>query len=559
MPRLPLILSSAIVTALFASQTLAANPEHIRGKTAAVKRDAAHQATAPSRKESAQQWYRDGARAANAGAELRPKPGKAKNVILFIGDGMGLSTIAAARIREGQLKGNTGEENALSFERFPYVSLSKTYSVNGQTPDSAPTMTAMVTGIKTVQGVLSVNQDVTYNNCASAKGKGVATYLEVAEAIGMATGVVSTARLTHATPAATYAHTPNRDWESDADLSDEAKTNGCKDIAQQLIEFPYGNGLEVAMGGGRSNFLPSTVADPEDAGAKGKRRDGRNLATEWTQSKPASAYVWNKAQFDAIDPKSTHHLLGLFERSHMEYEQDRAKDTGQEPSLSDMTSKAIDILRNNSGKKGYFLMVEGGRVDHAHHAGNASRALTDAIALSDAVRTAMRKASDDTLIIVTADHSHAFTVAGYPDRGNDILGKVVTDGALALDSNGKPYTTLGYANGPGYRGPIARTDLTNINTADPNFLQEAVVPLASETHAAEDVAVYARGPGAHAFQGTIEQNVIFHVMAQSQKDTSVFFCALFGDCGGSRSAKAGLTAPLYEADLRTGMGVGGEH
>ena len=116
-------------------------------------------------------------------------------------------------------------------------------------------MTAMVTGIKTRQGVLSVTQEAVYNNCASATGKNVATLLEVAEALGMATGVVSTARITHATPAATFAHTPNRDWESDAELSADARTAGCKDIARQMIELPYGDGLEVALGGGRSYFL----------------------------------------------------------------------------------------------------------------------------------------------------------------------------------------------------------------------------------------------------------------------------------------------------------------
>jgi alkaline phosphatase len=218
-----------------------------------------------------------------------------------------------------------------------------------------------------------------------------------------------------------------------------------------------------------------------------------------------------------------------------------------------MTAKSIDILQARNGNKGYFLMVEAGRVDHAHHAGNASRALVDTVALSDAVRAAMRKSStEDTLIIVTADHSHTFTIAGYPDRGNNILGKVVTDGALALDANGKPYTTLGYVNGPGYRGAAARPDLTNVDTADVNFLQEATVPMGSETHAAEDVGIYATGPGAHAFQGVVEQNVIFHVMAQSQKDTSFFFCSLFGGCG-NNDKKSALAPPLLEADLRAGM------
>ncbi|MBC7988228.1 MAG: alkaline phosphatase [Luteimonas sp.] len=542
------LLGCAVLTALIAAPGLAAGPEHIRGKQSTTRVRAITQVP----KESAQQWYRDGDRVARQGAELRPSANKAKNVILFVGDGMGLSTVAAARILEGQRKGHSGEENALSFERFPYLSLSKTYSVDGQTPDSAPTMTAMVTGIKTKQGVLGVSQNVTYNDCASANGKSVVTLLEVAEALGLATGIVSTARITHATPAATFAHTPNRDWESDAELTAEARAGGCKDIARQLVEFPYGNGLEVALGGGRSYFLPNTVADPEDAGSNGRRLDGRNLASEWASGRPGASYVWNKAQFNAINPATTGPVLGLFERSHMEYEHDRPLDTAKEPSLADMTAKAIDILKARAGNKGYFLMVEGGRVDHAHHAGNANRALSDAIALSDAVRVANRRSSaEDTLIIVTADHSHTFTVAGYPDRGNDILGKVVTDGTLSLDSNGKPYTTLGYINGPGYRGPVARPDLTAVDTANPDFLQEAAVPLGSETHAAEDVAIYARGPGAHAFQGVVEQNVIFHVMAQSQKDTSSFFCQLFGGCG--KNPKKGIVPPLREADLRAGM------
>ena len=505
-------------------------------------------AAAPSFAESPRQWYEDGARAAREGATLRPNNRPAKNVILIVGDGMGMSTVAAARILEGQLNGRPGEENSLSFERFPYVSLAKTYSVDGQTADSAPTMTAMMTGIKTNQGVLSVTQSVRYNDCASSRGQGVATLLEMSEAMGLATGVVTTARLTHATPAATYAHSANRDWESDAELTAEAKANGCKDIARQLVEFPFGDGIEVALGGGRSYFMPNTVTDPEDTGSKGRRKDGRNLAAEWA-AHPQSTFVWNKAQFDAIDPRNTRRVLGLFERSHMEYEYDRPVDAGKEPSLAEMTGKAIDIL-NASGKKGYFLMIEAGRIDHAHHAGNAFRALTDTMALSEAVRVAQSKASAaDTLIIVTADHSHTFTIAGYPDRGNDILGKVRTDGKLALDAHGKPYTTLGYANGPGYRVPGPRPDLTTVDTAAPAFLQEAAVPLESETHAAEDVAIYARGPGAHAFQGVVEQNAIFHVMAQSGQGVSSFLCNLFGNCGAQKT----IAPPLMVSDLLTGM------
>ena len=143
-----------------------------------------------------------------------------------------------------------------------------------------------------------------------------------------------------------------------------------------------------------------------------------------------------------------------------------------------MTSKAIDILSKN--KKGFFLMVEAGRIDHAHHDGNAFRALTDTIELSKAVRLARSKVNlKDTLIIVTADHSHTMTMAGYPARGNNILGlvrEVAKDGKSkkepVLDTDKKPYSTLGYINGPGYKKG-ERPVLTNKITTAPNYRQEA--------------------------------------------------------------------------------------
>ncbi len=495
------------------------------------------------RPESREQWYADGRRAVDEAKRLRAQTGRAKNIILFVGDGMGVSTVTAARILEGQLRGESGEENLLSFERLPYVALSKTYSVNQQTADSAPTMTAIITGVKTDDGIISVDQNVVQGDHTTVKGNELPTFLELAEQVGLSTGVVSTAAVTHATPAACYAHSPDRNWEGDANLSPAARQAGFPDIARQLIEFPYGNGLEVALGGGRSKFMPRAMADPEDAGQTGERADGRNLVDEWLRKRPRSVYAWNKGQFDAADPRTTDRLLGLFERSHMEYEHDRPSDTAGEPSLTEMTSKAIDILARN--RQGYFLMVEGGRIDHAHHDGNAYRALTDTIEFSHAVKAALEKTDPrETLVIVTADHSHVFTMAGYPVRGNDILGKVITNDArgnpardFAKDRLGLPYTTLGYANGRGYTGPSkdqpegpkrhphagldhagiteGRPDLSAVNTSDPNYMQEATVPLIAESHGGEDVAIYAVGPGSHLFHGVQEQNVIFHVMVEA--------------------------------------------
>jgi len=130
---------------------------------------------------------------------------QAKNVILFIGDGMGVSTVTAARILDGQDRGLPGEENQLSFGKFPFAGLAKTYNVDAQTPDSAGTMTAMVTGVKTDVGTIGYDEDVVRGTCEADDTNELVTALELAELADMSTGVISTARITHATPAATYA------------------------------------------------------------------------------------------------------------------------------------------------------------------------------------------------------------------------------------------------------------------------------------------------------------------------------------------------------------------
>jgi alkaline phosphatase len=464
---------------------------------------------------------------------------RAKNVILFVGDGMGVSTVTAARILAGQMAGVSGEENRLSFDTLPNVALSRTYSVNQQTSDSAPTMTAMVTGVKTNEGVLSIDHLVPRGTC-DVGGHELPTILESAEQAGMATGIVSTARITHATPAANFAHIADRDWESDKDVA-AACQGTTVDIAAQLVEFAAGDGIEVVLGGGRRNFLPTTTTDSE--GSTGRRTDGRDLTAEWVNRfGNGGAFVSNTDEFEAAAADAgTTHLLGLFESSHMEFEHDRANDIGGEPSLSAMTREAIQMLARNQG--GYYLHVESGRIDHAHHAGNAYRALTDTIEFAEAVKAAMELTDPkDTLIIVTADHSHTFTIAGYPKRGNNILGRVieatVADGTYALAEDGEAYTTLGYTTGRGFYNGVpgesvygfpARTgrfyqtfaqghpgDGDGLEmTAHPDFHQEALVPTSAETHAGEDVAIYARGPQAHLFRGTMEQSSIFHVMQKA--------------------------------------------
>lgn len=495
-------------------------------------------------------WFTDAA-ANIANKQARTQSESAKNVILFVGDGMGISTLTAARILEGQENGQNGEEGYLSFESFPYTALVKTYNVDAQTPDSAGTMTAMMSGIKTDVGVIGVDEDVVRGDCSTVAGNEVITALEWAEIKGLSTGIISTARITHATPAATYAKSPDRNFEDDDEITGAiaagratADCAGFEDIASQLINFEANlearfenidvDGIEVAMGGGRRHFLPGdAAANSADArsSVEGDRTDSRNLPVEWSALYPNGTYVIDQTGFDAIDPATTERVLGLFNESHMQYEADRGNDIAGEPSIAEMTTKAIDILDNNDD--GFFLMVESGRIDHGHHAGSAYNALTDTIAFAEAVQAAVDNTDPaETLILVTADHGHVFTIAGYPKRGNPILGKVVPVGETdpAQASDGMPYTTLGYTNGLGfadlgdetdadarYGSPIdsGRIDTSVIDTEASGYHQEALIPLSSETHSGEDITLHATGPGAHKARGVVEQNVVFHIIREA--------------------------------------------
>jgi len=239
----------------------------------------------------------------------------AKNIILFIGDGMGVSTVTAARIFDGQAQGLKGEEHNLAFEDFENLAMVKTYNTNAQVPDSAGTATAIMSGYKTNIGTVNVrpNTDVrkmVFEDCIRKKSP--PTLTDIVKRAGLSVGIISTARITHATPAAMYGHAVSRG--SDKELQD------------------------------------------------------------W-QSQPGHSYVTDAAGFRSAPKNQT--LMGLFTPSHMSYEADR--DDSKEPSLAEMTSVAIDALSQRD--TGYVLMVEAGRVDHAHHGTNAYRALRDMQAL----------------------------------------------------------------------------------------------------------------------------------------------------------------------------------
>jgi len=437
----------------------------------------------------------------------------AKNVIFFLGDGMSIATVTAGRIMKGQLQNKSGEETRLSFDEFPHVGLSKTYSVNYQVSDSATTASAYLTGTKANYGTIGVTARVARGDWQAVEGNEVQSILMDSFEQGKSTGIVSTAHITHASPAGTYCHTADRSYYSDENLPDEAREAGVKDIARQFLDSS--EKITVAMGGGRKYFTTKRSKDREYPKLRGSRED-EDLIEKWLEKhKDVKAeYVWNKEQFDEVNPSTTDKLLGLFQPNHMQYETDRHLDSAGEPSLTEMTEKAIKILQKNS--KGFFLFVEGGRIDHAHHINNGYRALTELVQFDQAVQRAVDlTAESDTLIVVTADHSHTLTVGGYSDRGNPITGLAPSAEDPEIAKDGKPFTTLLYGTGPGWQGLRefrTRDNLTDRDTSNKNYIQQSAVPKSSATHAGEDVMIFARGPMSHLYHGVHEQSYIPHVI-----------------------------------------------
>uniref|UniRef100_A0A8C3R0F2 Alkaline phosphatase n=1 Tax=Cyanoderma ruficeps TaxID=181631 RepID=A0A8C3R0F2_9PASS len=442
-------------------------------------------------------WNKGTRRRLELALALQPAAQRAKNIILFMGDGMGLSTMSAARIYKGQLAGGSGEESVLAMETFPHIALAKTYTIDRQVPDSAGTGTAYLCGVKANAKTLGLSGAAVYGKCHTTFGNEVDSVLHRARLAGKSVGIVTTTRVQHASPGAAYAHSASRGWYADANMPKEALRDGCKDIAWQLV---HNTDINVILGGGRMYMTPKRTPDPEypeDPDQNGTRKDNRDLIAEWLSARQGARYVWDKKGLDAVEDDSVSHLMGLFEPKDMRYELNR--NTSTDPSIVEMTEKAIRILRRNPN--GFFLFVED-EIDHGHHSGRAKQALMEAVMLDRAVARAGELTSPtDTLTVVTADHSHVFTFGGSTPRGNSIFGL-----APKKAKDKQAYTSILYGNGPGY-------SIRDGARPDKDYRQQAAVPLETETHSGEDVVVLAQGPMAHLFHGVQEQHYIAHAMA----------------------------------------------
>ncbi len=290
-----------------------------------------------------------------------------KYIFYFIGDGMGA---AQRQITEEYKKGVMKKDGKLLMNSLPFAAITTTYSADTLITDSAAAGTALATGHKTNNGVIA----------KTPKGKDLKTLLEMAQDQGKATGLVTTTRITHATPAVFASHNMDRDDE-----------NG---IAEDYVE----SNVDYFAGGGYRHFAG------KDSGLSSKRKDNRDLIKEF-QDKGYKTFTGKESgkDFRNWSPKAGEKVFAALESSHMPYEIDRNKKTT--PSLKEMTDKGIALLQND--KDGFFMMVEGGRIDHASHANDVMGTIYDTIAFDDAIKSAYnfyQKHPQDTLIVVAADH-----------------------------------------------------------------------------------------------------------------------------------------------------------
>ncbi|XP_017107436.2 alkaline phosphatase, tissue-nonspecific isozyme [Drosophila bipectinata] len=397
---------------------------------------------------------------------------RAKNVVILLGDGLSVTTMTAGRILKGQRQGRRGEDSRLAVEQFPFAGLCKTYCVDEQTPDSACTATAYLGGVKTLSGAVG----------QSASGEPVESLLLWAQKAGKATGVVTTTRVTDASPAGSYAHVPKRVEELE--------------IARQLVEEEPGRNFEVILGGGLGKF-------------RAERRDGKDLLALWREENPDGCFARNMAELRNCS-NSAGKVMGIFSDNHMPYHLASHRD---QPRLKDMSAAAIKKLAEKAQETGedhgYVVFIEGGRIDHGHHETRVGYALDEMLEFDAAVETVLKMIDPkETLVVVTADHSHALSMAGYSRRGTSILGM----DEQQRDLDGVPYSTLNYAIGKWQSLDKDGKRESPSKTLGPTSYTPSYIRGRKGVHSGEDVAVFAIGPQAHLFGGVMEQNLLPHLM-----------------------------------------------
>ncbi|MBN2795799.1 MAG: alkaline phosphatase [Clostridia bacterium] len=315
-----------------------------------------------------------------------------KYVIMLIGDGLGFSQRQVAEYYNEQVLKNNEK---LIMDQLPISGVNTTYSKDSLITDSAAAGTALASGIKTNNGVIGKDENLV----------DVVTIVELAEKAGMATGIITTTRLTHATPAAFASHNVHRDNEND--------------IAMDFLD----SGVDFFAGGGLRHFIiennTGSEKDYTDTTIKSKRTDGEDLIADF-EALGYETFVGNKGadEFMSANFEEGDQVFAAFTNTHMPYEIDRINEYPELPSLADMTKQAINCL--STDKDGFFLMVEGGRIDHAAHQNDAAAMVMDTLAFDAAVQEAYNfyeKHQSETLILVVGDHETGGLGLGMDTQG----------------------------------------------------------------------------------------------------------------------------------------------
>lgn len=397
------------------------------------------------------------------------KERKVKKVILMIPDGYSAGYATNYRWFKG---------SDVIMDKL-LVGMVKTFSADNKVTDSAAAGTAMATGLKTNNGMISETSD----------GRTAQTILEAARKAGKSAGLVVTSTITHATPAVFAAHVNSRDSEAD--------------IAPQMLER-----VEVLFGGGKEFFLPEALG--------GKQKE-RNLIKE-AQAK-GYTIIEDKNQLQGAKGKK---LLGLFANNGMAPELDR--DATKEPSLAEMTNKALATL--NKDKDGFFLMVEGSQIDWAGHNHDPAWAMKDTEAFEGAVKAALEFATNDghTLVVVVGDHdTGGFSVGGYDkyEANVEILRKVTATGnymVTKLNSEGnnikeivKTYTEQELSDD---EVNLIKTSSNQAHTINDIISQRALVSWTTFAHTGTDIPLYAYGVGEELFEGLHDNTDIPKLIAK---------------------------------------------
>ena len=419
------------------------------------------------------------------------KVGKPRNIIFFLGDGMGTQEITAARYYQG-----VNED--LNVDRMPFTGFDTTWSVKpaasapyppDYAPDSASTGSMWATGKKTIDERISQGP----SNADNVPGTKLKTILEIAKAKGKKVGDVSTAEITDATPAVLASHMSLRGCQGPANMTacptETKAAGGLGSIAEQEVDHK----VDVLLGGGRARFEQSITGGPDA---------GKTVV----QSAQGKGYSYVKDASGLAAAKKTP-LLGLFHTGNMTVEWSgpaaslgkgsapatcsESNRPANEPSLADMTSKAISLLQNSS--KGFFLQVEGASIDKQDHATNACGQLGETVAFDKAIGVALnyQKKHPDTLIVATADHAHTSQIVADDASGSGLP----TGYSTNLTTKDGSVLTLTYGTA-GYGGSGSAP---------------AGTP-PSQQHTGAVVPVWGIGPRAYKVLGTNDHTDLFSLL-----------------------------------------------